>query len=108
MKPIAWPFPAGSSVRAALGAVVALLALAPNSLARPSTRPQAGGTLRVRIGERVDDIDPRQWPTGAREAAAAERLSSLVFDRLARLDDHGLPQPALAISWQKDAPAKRW
>jgi peptide/nickel transport system substrate-binding protein len=108
MKPIAWPFPAGNSALATVGVVVALLAFAPQSVARPSTRPQMGGTLRVSILERVDIVDPRQWPAGAGEAAAAERLSSLVFDRLARLDEHGTPQPALALSWQKDAPAKRW
>jgi peptide/nickel transport system substrate-binding protein len=108
MKPIAWPFPAGNSARVTLVALAALLAFAPHSMARPSTRPQVGGTLRVRIGERVDNIDPRQWPAGARESAAAERLGSLVFDHLARLDEHGTPQPALALSWQQDAPAKRW
>src|SRR5579872_954273 len=108
MKPIAWPFPAGNSVRATIVALAAFLAFAPQSMARPSTRPQAGGTLRVAIIERVDNIDPRQWPAGAREAAAAERLSSLVFDRLARLDEHGMPQPALALSWQQDASTKRW
>ncbi len=41
-------------------------------------------------------------------AAAAERVESLMFDRLVRLDDHGNVQPALAISWQHDAPSKTW
>ncbi len=58
--------------------------------------------------ERIDTIDPRIWPTGETEAATAERLGSLVFDRLLRLDDHGTPQPALAVSWQHDAQQKRW
>jgi peptide/nickel transport system substrate-binding protein len=35
-------------------------------------------------------------------------LTSLVFDRLTRLDAHGIPQPALALSWQHDAESKRW
>jgi peptide/nickel transport system substrate-binding protein len=108
MKHIAWPFPAGNNARATLVALVALLAFAPNSFAGPSTRPQTGGTLRVQMSVRVENIDPRLWPTGPKEAAAAERLSSLVFDRMVRLDGHGTPQPALAISWQQDAPAKHW
>jgi peptide/nickel transport system substrate-binding protein len=73
-----------------------------------STRPRVGGTLRVEMSERVDNIDPRQWPSAPVQVAAAERLSSLVFDRLVRLDEHGTPQPALAISWQHDAESKRW
>jgi len=90
---------------------VALLALgaaatAPNAVA--STRPQRGGTLRVQIREQVATIDPRQWPSASAQAAAAERLDSLVFDRLVRLDEHGTLQPALAISWQHDAQSKRW
>jgi ABC-type transport system substrate-binding protein len=58
--------------------------------------------------ERVTSIDPRQWPTESRRASAAERVESLVFDRLVRLDDHGQPQPALAISWEHDLLSKRW
>jgi peptide/nickel transport system substrate-binding protein len=58
--------------------------------------------------ERVATIDPRQWPSAPGPAVAAERLESLVFDRLVRLDERGAPQPALAISWQHDAQSKRW
>jgi peptide/nickel transport system substrate-binding protein len=73
-----------------------------------STRPQFGGTLLVRISQRVVTIDPRQWPPESTKAAAAERVSALVFDRLVRLDDHARLQPGLAISWEHDAQAKRW
>jgi peptide/nickel transport system substrate-binding protein len=76
--------------------------------AKASLRPQYGGTLRVQMAERVSTMDPRQWPSSLAEAAAAERVDSLVFDRLLRFDDRGMLQPALAISWQQDAPAKRW
>jgi peptide/nickel transport system substrate-binding protein len=91
--------------------LVALLAAAsiaatPNAAA--STRPRFGGTLRVQMSERVATIDPRQWPSAPAEAAAAERVDSLVFDRLIRLDERGTIQPALAISWQHDAQSKRW
>jgi peptide/nickel transport system substrate-binding protein len=108
MKHTGFHFRAASSARTALGAAIALLAFVPHSLARPSTRPQIGGTLRVGMMQRVDSIDPRQGPAGARESAAAERLSSLVFDRLTRRNEHGTLQPALALSWQQDASAKRW
>jgi len=92
-------------------AFAALLALgaaatAPNAAA--STRPQRGGTLRVQMHEQIAAIDPRQWPSAPAQANAAERVDSLVFDRLVRLDEHGTIQPALAISWQHDAQAKRW
>jgi peptide/nickel transport system substrate-binding protein len=73
-----------------------------------STVPHFGGTLRVEMSERLATIDPRQWPSAPGKAAAAERISSLVFDRLFRLDEHGTLQPALAISWQHDAQSKRW
>lgn len=112
MKRTAWKFPAGSSRKAGLESrglalsLVLLVAAAAHAVA--STRPKTGGTLRVHIGERVDNLDPRRWPAAPSEQAAAERLSSLVFDRLVRLDEHGMPQPALAISWQHDAQAKRW
>ena len=73
-----------------------------------STVPQFGGTLRVEMTERIATIDPRQWPSAPGKATAAERLDSLVFDRLVRLDRHGTLQPALAISWKHDAQSKRW
>ena len=60
------------------------------------------------MSERIATIDPRQWPSAPGKAAAAERVDSLVFDRLVRLDEHGTLQPALAISWQHDAQSKRW
>jgi peptide/nickel transport system substrate-binding protein len=81
-------------------------ALAPRALA--STQPQFGGTLRVQMREHIETIDPRQWPSESTKADAAERVSSLIFDRLVRLDDHARLEPALAISWEHDAAAKRW
>jgi peptide/nickel transport system substrate-binding protein len=108
MKRIVCPFPAGNSPSAALVALLALGAIAPAPNATASTRPQTGGTLRVQINARVATIDPRQWPSAPEQAAAAERLDTLVFDRLVSLDERGAIQPALAISWQHDAQMKRW
>jgi len=57
---------------------------------------------------RVASVDPREWPSDPADAAATDRLASLVFERLVRLDETGRPQPALAITWQHDAEFKRW
>ncbi len=85
---------------------VCLLTLA--NMARGSTRPHYGGTLSVQMSDRITTLDPRQWPTDSLRAAAVEKVASLLFDRLTRLDDHANPQRALALSWQHDAPFKRW
>jgi peptide/nickel transport system substrate-binding protein len=107
MKHTVCPFRAGNRAwRALLAMVVAGFAL--HHSAGASRRPSYGGTLHVQMTERVTSIDPRQWPTESRRASAAERVESLVFDRLVRLDDHGQPQPALAISWEHDLLSKRW
>ena len=114
MRHIVFPFRAGVScffVRArlvaqVLQAVLVCILLAASAAA--STSPRFGGILRVQISERIATVDPRQWPSDSLRAAASERLASLVFDRLARFDEHGLVQPALATSWGHDALAKRW
>jgi peptide/nickel transport system substrate-binding protein len=76
--------------------------------AAASTSPKFGGVLHVQISERVATVDPRQWPTDSLQAAATEKLASLVFDRLVRFDNQGKPQAALAVSWQHDVQSKRW
>jgi len=108
MRRIAYPFHAGNSPRIAFVVLLASGTVAATPSAAASTRPQVGGTLRVQISERVDAIDPRLLPSGPAQATAAERVDSLVFDRLTRLDERGIVQPALAISWQHDAQSKRW
>src|SRR6202044_1437398 len=98
MKRIICPFPARSSSLAPCAALLTLAAaiatMSPNAAA--SARPQIGGTLRVEISEHVDSIDPRQRPSAPAQAAAVERIAGLVFDRLVRLDEQGMLQPALA------------
>jgi peptide/nickel transport system substrate-binding protein len=108
MKRIVCHFRAGNSLRGALFALLALGAVAIPASAAASTRPRRGGTLRVQISGRIDAMDPRMWPSSAEQAAIAERLDGLVFDRLIRLDERGELRPALAISWQHDDQAKRW
>jgi MarR-like DNA-binding transcriptional regulator SgrR of sgrS sRNA len=74
-----------------------LIALAPDALAE--SRPRYGGTFTVELHDSPTLTDPTDWPA---------RLVPLVYDRLVRLDEHGEPQAALAISWQHDASGKRW
>src|SRR5580704_16934831 len=76
--------------------------------ARASERPRYGGVLRVEMRERVNSMDPRGWNPESADASATERLLGLVFERLARMNDAGQPQPALAASWQHDANFTRW
>jgi peptide/nickel transport system substrate-binding protein len=89
-------------------AIIALTAALTAASAISSTPPRYGGTLRVQMNERMLTIDPRQWPSDSRQTAVADRVDSLIFDRLLRVDDRGAVQPALAISWQNDAQSKRW
>jgi peptide/nickel transport system substrate-binding protein len=98
-------YPTFLTARVFLSAVTMLLI---GTGAAASTSPHFGGVLRVQISERVMSVDPRQWPSDSIQAAATERVDSLVFDRLVRFDDHGSLQPGLAISWEHDAHAKRW
>jgi peptide/nickel transport system substrate-binding protein len=108
MRRIASTFPARGSSRGKVGLALLVAALSLCAGAGASVRPQFGGTLRVRISAQVASLDPRQWPAEPAKIAAAERLDGLVFDRLTRLDARGVPQPALATSWQHDAESKRW
>jgi peptide/nickel transport system substrate-binding protein len=108
MKRIGCHFRAGSNRIGAVAVLLALGAAASSLEAGPSTRPQRGGTLHVQMSERIGTLDPRQWPADPSQAAAADRVDSLVFDRLVRVDEHGTLQPALAVSWQHDGQSKRW
>jgi peptide/nickel transport system substrate-binding protein len=83
-------------------AVVGAMLMAATAMA--SLQPRYGGTLRIQMHGRVATIDPRQ----SSPDSATNRLAALVFDRMAHFDDHGLPQPMLAVSWEHDAQAKRW
>jgi len=89
-----------------LAAVSLCLALAAPLAAQ--LRPQYGGTLRVQIRAQVTTLDPAATPATPDEILAREKLGGLVFDSLVRLDEHGQPQPHLAISWQHDADWKQW
>ncbi len=71
-------------------------------------RPRYGGTLRVEMQAAVSSLDPADSSAEPSVSAAKEKLISLVFDRLIRLDANGHPQPALATSWDHDSDYKHW
>lgn len=108
MKRTICHFRARNNPFAAFVAALVFGAIANGAGAAPSARPKIGGTLRVQMSERIATIDPRQWPSAPGQSVAAERVDSLIFDRLVRLDARGTLQPALAVSWQHDAQWKRW
>jgi MarR-like DNA-binding transcriptional regulator SgrR of sgrS sRNA len=53
-------------------------------------------------------LDPREWKAGTLDFAIAEKLGSLVYDRLVVLGNYGRFQPQLAAEWSHDAAFKRW
>src|SRR3979490_2868167 len=105
MKRIA--FPAGTRLFRLIAALILFGTAATFLAATPSTRPAYGGILRVQKSGRVTTLDPRQWPSGWVHVAATVQCASLVFDRLVRLDDHGVTQPALAVSRRQGVQPKR-
>lgn len=125
MKRTNYPFHVINKSSCATGALLVLGAIASAVGTTASTRPKIGGTLRVQIQDRILTLDPRQLPPESFQAvtngqtslisdhneryqASADRVYSLVFDRLLQFDDHGELRPALAVSWQHDGQSKRW
>src|SRR5947209_10289117 len=108
MRRIAYPSRAGSKRFRAAAPLVLFTVVLSAAAVTASTRPRYGGVLRVQMHERVASLDPRQWPADSVKAAAAERLTALVFERLLRFDQRGAPQAVLAVSWQHEALSKPW
>jgi ABC-type transport system substrate-binding protein len=75
--------------------------------AESARRPRFGGALRLEMRAVVRSLDPLA-PTDPVEAAASERILSLVFDRLVGLDESGRIKPSLAASWESDSAKRRW
>ena len=75
-----------------------------------ATRPHYGGTLRIELRTQVSPFAPSEQPDGAEADPARQdqKLQTLVYDRLVRLDASGRPQPALALSWEHDAQSSKW
>ena len=79
-----------------------------SSGAQATTKPRAGGVLRVELLASSATLDPRAWKTGSRDFATNERIASLMFDRLVALDNYGRFVPELATEWTHDAAFRRW
>lgn len=76
--------------------------------AESARRPRFGGALRLEMRALVRSLDPMETPSDPVEAAASERILSLVFDRLVSLDEYGRLKPSLAASWESDGAKRRW
>lgn len=83
-----------------IAAISAIAILASAGIA--ARRPRYGGTLRVEMAESMQSIDPIEGRPGE------EKLSGLIFETLVKLDEHGRPQPWLAVSWRHDVAGKKW
>ena len=71
--------------------------------ANAATRPHYGGTVRVAMHETPQSLDPLSLAQ-----VGVPNISRLLFDTLVVLDDRGLPQPALATTWQAEPGNQRW
>ncbi len=78
------------------------------ALARGTTRPRYGGTLRIEISASVTSLDPAAEVSGSAEAEARARLDELLFDRLTALDAAGNEVPRLATAWSHDPDNRKW
>src|ERR1700751_1587753 len=72
-----------------------------------ATRPHYGGTLRVAMRSAPSSLvlpaasdPPAYWDVA--------RVLSLIGDTLIRVDAEDRPQPALAVSWQRDSTSRHW
>jgi ABC-type transport system substrate-binding protein len=72
---------------------------------RAAVRPHYGGILRLETSGVISELNPSQDQD---DPELTHDLSALVFERLVRLDEHAIPQPQLALSWQHDSELKRW
>ena len=85
--------------------VAASLALA--LAATAATRPRYGGVLRIETAEAIKSLDPLVAVAG-HDPMASRHVQSLLFETLIVLNEHAIPQPNLATSWQHDASFRRW
>lgn len=70
------------------------------------TRPQYGGTLHIAMREAWNSLDPAE--TTPADSITEANIFALVFEPLVALDDRGLAQAALAISWQPSHANRQW
>ena len=73
--------------------------------AHASLRPRYGGTVRVLLHDRFTSLDPLGEDD---HPAARDRVASLLFETLTKIDTQGQVHPALADSWRPDASKRVW
>src|SRR5947208_464195 len=83
------------------------VSLALTVAATAATRPRYGGVLRIETAGESKSPDPLA-PASGRDAILSRHLQSLLFETLIVLNEHDVPQPQLAVSWQHDASFRRW
>ncbi len=74
-------------------------------LASPASAQKQGGSITVGLELDIPGFDPLKvgvFDTAAQTAAAA------IFDTLTNLDDKGVLQPKLALSWESSGDYKTW
>jgi ABC-type transport system substrate-binding protein len=74
--------------------------------ASAASRPHYGGTLRIEMRAAPTVLDPAD--SNQPDWFGFRNLSSLMFETLVSLDEHGKPEPALASSWQAEPGNQRW
>lgn len=70
-----------------------------------ATRPHYGGTLRVLLRNAPASLNAADLEQAGVDG---RNIARLLYDALVVLDDRGIPQPGLAISWQSDPSSQRW
>src|SRR5262249_57916940 len=84
------------------------VSLALAGAAQAATRPHYGGTLHVELRAQLASLDPSQAELSSAAQFAKEHVASLIFESLVRLDEKGVAQPALALTWQHAVDFKGW
>jgi len=86
-------------------AVFGLALVASSWVANPAAAQKQGGSITVGLEADISGFDPLKvgvFDTAASTAAAA------IFDTLTSLDDKGVVQPKLALSWSSSEDFKTW
>jgi peptide/nickel transport system substrate-binding protein len=86
-------------------AVVGLALVASPWLASPAVAQKQGGSITVGLEFDIPGFDPLK--IGVYDTAALTAASS-IFDTLTYLDDKGVAQPKLALSWSSSEDFKTW
>lgn len=88
-------------LRGSLGLGLVALLPVPAWAEEPAARH--GGNLRMAFASAPDTLDPQ-----ATTSIAALQYAVAVYDALTVLDEHNVPQPQLALSWEMQEGGREW